>query len=229
MDQDLVVRAQRGDRRAFEALTAGDYPRLFRLACAILQDRPQAEDATQQAYLDIWRNIEGLHSPSHFEAWSYRILVNACHAETRQAPRWLPETALSDGQIPRAADPYGQVLDRDQIERGLRRLTIPQRMVIVLHYHLGMTLAQIAEALRIPIGTVDSRLHRALRSMRVALAVKTRQARVGVRARALQRPDATASRRRPTGTRSRSRPSALWIRRRALRRPRRRLRGPGTS
>ncbi len=77
MDQELVVRAKEGDQRAFVALTAADYPRLFRLAFGILRDHGMAEDATQQAYLDIWRHIRRLREPAKFEGWSYRLLVHA--------------------------------------------------------------------------------------------------------------------------------------------------------
>jgi len=59
MDERLVMRAQRGDEEAFEALTAADHARLFRVAHGILGDPHLAEDATQQAYLDIWRSIPG--------------------------------------------------------------------------------------------------------------------------------------------------------------------------
>ncbi len=74
MDQNLVVRAQQGDRRAFDTLTVTDYPRLFRVAHSVLRERARAEDATQQAYFDIWRNIRRLRDPAKFEGWSYRIL-----------------------------------------------------------------------------------------------------------------------------------------------------------
>ena len=60
MDQDLVVRVQRGDRRAFEALATADYPRLFEVAHGVLSDRSLAEEVTQQALLDIWRDIRRL-------------------------------------------------------------------------------------------------------------------------------------------------------------------------
>ena len=85
MDQDLVVRAQGGDQRAFETLTASEHPRLFRVAHGILGDPHLAEDATQQAFLDIWRNIPRLRDPAKFEGWSYRVLVHACYATAPMA------------------------------------------------------------------------------------------------------------------------------------------------
>ena len=71
MDQGLVARAKNGDEHAFVALTAADYPRLFRLAFGILRDHQRAEDATQQAYLDIWRSIRTGRSRSELTTgWS---------------------------------------------------------------------------------------------------------------------------------------------------------------
>jgi RNA polymerase sigma-70 factor (ECF subfamily) len=174
MDRDLVVRAQQGDRRAFDTLTVTDYPRLFRVAHSILRDRSQAEDATQQAYFDTWRNIRRLRSPAAFEGWSYRILVHACHAEARRRPRWVPDSELPSASQPKAADEFAAVLDRDELERAFGRLTIDQRVVIVLHFHLDMTLEQVAKTLGIPKGTVNSRLSRAMRVMRTALRADTR-------------------------------------------------------
>ena len=172
MDQELVVRAQDGDQRAFVTLTAADYPRLFRLAFGILRDHGMAEDATQQAYLDIWRNIRRLREPAKFEGWSYRLLVHACYAEAKRRPRWIPETEIPVVRDPRAADDFEAVLDRDELERGFRHLTVDHRVVIVMHYLLDMTLPRVAEVLDIPLGTVSSRLDRAMRSMRTALGVE---------------------------------------------------------
>ena len=90
MDRELVVRAQGGDQRAFEALTVASHPRLFRLAHGVLRDASLAEETTQQAFIDIWRFLRRLSDASHYEAWSYRILLDAC----RDA---------SAGQIGRAA------------------------------------------------------------------------------------------------------------------------------
>lgn len=174
MDQELVARAKQGDQRAFVALAAADYPRLFRLAFGVLRDHQMAEDATQQAYLDIWRNIRGLRDPARFEGWTYRLLVHACYAEAKRRPRWIPESEIPAIHDPRATDDFAAILDRDELERAFRHLTVDHRVVIAMHYLLDMTLAQIAEVLDIPAGTVSSRLERAMRSMRTALGVEAR-------------------------------------------------------
>jgi RNA polymerase sigma-70 factor (ECF subfamily) len=169
MDPDLIVRAQHGDQRAFESLTIAHHRRLFRLAHGILGNPHLAEDATQQACLDIWRDIPRLRDPERFEGWSYRILVRCCYREAKRRPRWLPEAEIQPADEPRAVDASAAILDRDQLERGFQRLPVDQRVVIVLRYLLDMTLEQVAETLDIPTGTVCSRLSRAMAAMRAAL------------------------------------------------------------
>jgi len=81
----------------------------------------------------------------------------------------LPEAQIPSAAEPRTVDATDAVLDRDQLERGFQRLPVDQRVVIVLHYLLDMTLEQIAETLDIPTGTVCSRRSRAMAAMRAAL------------------------------------------------------------
>jgi RNA polymerase sigma-70 factor (ECF subfamily) len=173
MDQELVARAQQGDQRAFEALTVSAHPRLFRVAHGILRDPMAAEDATQQAFIDIWRHLRRLRDPARFEAWSYRILVNACRDEVKQRPDWV-----SGGAVPEVpatgADPFGAVVDRDQLSRGFARLSVDHRAVIVLRYLLDLPVEQTAEALGVPAGTVQSRLSRALATLRAVLEADAR-------------------------------------------------------
>ncbi len=175
MDRDLVLRAQGGDAEAFRALALASHARLFRVAQGIVRDRHLAEDATQQALLDIWRYISRLRDPDRFEAWSYRIVVHACYAErTRRA------TTLTDADHVALADPagrdeYSTVIHRDQLERAFRRLSLEHRAVVVLHHLLGMPLEQTAEVLGLRVGTVKSRLHRAMAGLRAAIEADARR------------------------------------------------------
>jgi RNA polymerase sigma-70 factor (ECF subfamily) len=165
----LVVRVQDGDQCAFEALALADSPRLHRVAYGILRDSESAEDATQRALVDIWRDIRRLRDPAKYEAWSYRLLVRACYREARQR-RDLPRIAdVPEVEAPAALDAFGQVDDRDQLECGFRRISVEHRTVIVLRCLLDMPMEQVAETLGVAPGTVGSRLHRALRALRAAL------------------------------------------------------------
>jgi RNA polymerase sigma-70 factor (ECF subfamily) len=176
MDTDLVVRAQHGDKGAFATLAAARADRYLAASHRILRDIALAEDATQQALLSIWRDLPQLRDPARFDAWSYRLLVRACCAEARRTRRWAPNLRLLPTDEPIATDPLGSVVDRDQLERGFRRLSIDHRAVVVLHHYLDLSLPEVAEALGIPEGTVRSRLHNAMRGLRAALDADARPA-----------------------------------------------------
>jgi RNA polymerase sigma-70 factor (ECF subfamily) len=169
MDTDLVVRAQRGDKAAYADLAAGIADRYLAVARRILRDIDLAEDATQQALLAIWQDLPQLRDPARFEAWSYRLLVRACYAEGRKQRRWAPNLRILPADEPRAADGITPVADRDQLERGFRRLSLDHRTVVVLHHYLDLPLDRVAELLGIPVGTAHSRLHYAMRGLRAAL------------------------------------------------------------
>lgn len=169
MDHDLVTRAQRGDESAFADIAYGIGDRLFTVAHRILRDVDLAEDATQQAIVAIWRELPGLRDPARFEAWSYRLLVHACYAEGRKERRWAPNLRLLPVDETVADEDLSSVVDRDQLERGFRRLTMDHRAVVVLHHYLDLPLDRVADILGIPVGTAHSRLHHAMRGLRAAL------------------------------------------------------------
>jgi RNA polymerase sigma-70 factor (ECF subfamily) len=169
MDTDLVVRAQGGDKDAYAFVAAEIADRFLAVARRILRDRDLAEDATQQALLAIWQDLPRLRDPGRFESWSYRVLVNACYAEGRKERRWSPNLRILPIDETAADHRLESVVDRDQLERGFRRLTIDQRAVVVLYHYLDKPLDEIARILEIPVGTAHSRLHHAMRGMRAAL------------------------------------------------------------
>jgi len=169
MDVHLVQAAQHGDQEAFASLAVAVGSRLHAVAHRILRDVTLAEDATQQALLAIWRDLPRLRDPARFEAWSYRLVVRACYAEGRRERRWAPNLYLIHPDEAVAGEGLGSVHDRDQLERGFRRLSIDHRAVVVLHHYLDLPLDEVAETLGVPIGTVRSRLHYAMRGLRAAL------------------------------------------------------------
>ena len=170
MQRDLVIRAQGGDLDAFSALTAGPTNRLFAAARLILRDDEEAADAVQDALLQAWLDLRGLLEPDRFDAWLHRLLVRACYrAARRRRTRSVVEIHLATSAEPATDDAHRSLAVRDQLERGFRRLSPEQRAVIVLHHYLGLSLAESAEVLAIPLGTMQSRLSRATRAMRAAL------------------------------------------------------------
>jgi RNA polymerase sigma-70 factor (ECF subfamily) len=177
MDTDLVVRAQRGDEEAFASLAVAAGNRLHAVAHRILRDIDLAEDATQQALLTIWRDLPQLRDPARFDAWSYRLLVRACYAEGRRTRQWAPNLRILGADGPSGQEALSSVVDRDQLERGFRRLSIDHRAVVVLHHYLDLPLEEVAETLGVPLGTVRSRLLHAMRGLRAALDADARPAR----------------------------------------------------
>ncbi len=173
MDAELIGRAQHGDEQAFASLAVAAGDRLHAVAHRILRDTDLAEDATQQALLAIWRDLPQLRDPARFDAWSYRLLVRACYAEARRTRQWTPNlhilpTETSEGEG------LSSIVDRDQLERGFRRLSIDHRTVVVLHHYLDLPLDEVADVVGVPVGTVRSRLHHAMRGLRAALEADAR-------------------------------------------------------
>ncbi len=179
MDQALVEQAQRGDEMAFESLVAEIGGRLYSTAVHILRDTSAAEDATQLALIDMWRHLPRLRDAGAFEPWAYRILVRAAYAEGSRQRGLVANLVL---RTPEAEDgPAGGVADvhalHDQLERGFQRLTRQQRAVVTLKHYADLSDAEIAASLDLPIGTVKSRLHYAMRALRAALEADDRAGR----------------------------------------------------
>jgi RNA polymerase sigma-70 factor (ECF subfamily) len=176
VNPDLVIRARGGDRAAFGLLAAGLASKFLAVARRILRDIDLAEDATQQALVAIWRDLPQLRDPARFDAWSYRVLVRACYAEGRRTRAWSPNLRVLPADEP--ADPKGidAVIVRDQLETAIRRLSVDHRTVLVLRHYADMPIEQVAQVLDIPLGTVNSRLHHAMRAMRAALDADARPA-----------------------------------------------------
>ena len=174
MQAGLVERAQHGDEDAFAALAAASVDRSYALAYRILRDPHRAQDATQQVFLNAWQNLPTLRDPDLFEAWLYRLVVRACYTEARGDRRWTARVALIPMDTATAPDAAVSIVDRDELERGFRRLSPEQRAVIVLHHYLGYPLTEIAATLEIPVGTARSRLHYATRLLRAAIEADAR-------------------------------------------------------
>jgi RNA polymerase sigma-70 factor, ECF subfamily len=169
LQRELVVRAQAGDSDAFAVLAQGAVDRLHGVAYRILRDADGADDATQRALIAAWDHLRDLREPAHFDAWTYRLVVNEAYRQARRersqhaSVRFIRVAETTE-------DESRAIADRDELERAFRRLPPDQRAVLVLHYYADLPLANIADILGIPVGTVGSRLHHATRRLRAALA-----------------------------------------------------------
>ena len=130
--------------------------------------RAEAEDATHDAFVQAWRKWSTLRDPDRFEAWFDRILVNACRDRLRASSRRADPRHLGRAGA-RIADPYAATLERDTIEHALASLSPDHRVVVALRYDRDLAADEIARRLDIPVGTVHSRLHYALRKLHEVL------------------------------------------------------------
>ena len=171
MDRDLVTRAQRGDESAFAELVEQVGDRLYAVAHHILSDSGRADDATQQAMIDIWRKLPSLKDPDRFLSWAYRIVVRSALTEAASRRRWFMRVTLNEAARGPASVPDHQraYADRDELDRALGALAIDHRTVVVLKHFADLSNSEIAEVLGVPEGTVRSRLHYAMLSLRATL------------------------------------------------------------
>jgi RNA polymerase sigma-70 factor (ECF subfamily) len=174
----LVRQAQRGDSAAFERLVETRLDAAYRLAFAILRSEADARDAVQEAFVAAWRQLRGLRDPDRFGSWLDRIVVNACRmAIRRRKTVRVREIHVADpagfdgthaGRLTARA-PDDAIADADLIRRGLERLSVDQRVVLVLHHALDRPVDEIAEVVGVPVGTVKWRLHAAREALRRAV------------------------------------------------------------
>jgi RNA polymerase sigma-70 factor (ECF subfamily) len=122
-----------------------------------------------------WRQLPTLRDVERFDGWLYRILVNAAATESKRRRRFEATVTSTDIE-PAIGDDVQGIVDRDELERGFRRLSLDHRAVVVLHHYVGLPLPEIALTLGIPLGTAKSRYHYAMSSLRAALEAEGRLA-----------------------------------------------------
>ena len=178
MSTELVRLAQRGDRGAFETLAEEALDRLYATAELILHDRTMAEDAVQETLVRAWRSLPRLRDADRYEAWLRQVLVHACtdtargerHRRTEQA---LPNILADRGDLETDA------AERDAVARAFDTLSPDHRAAFVLRHHYGHSVAEVADALHVPLGTAKSRIHYAEQAMARAMDADARCASLG--------------------------------------------------
>ncbi len=173
VDRDLVEQARSGDRDAFAVLAAATVDRLYAIARVTLRDSDRAEDAVQETLVRSWRDLPSLRDPDKFEAWQRRLLMRAITDEFRRGRRYEAQVRVLRAE-PAAQDATSALADRDELDRGFRRLSPEHRAILVLRHFQGLSLPEVADALGVPEGTAKSRLHYATEAMRAALEADAR-------------------------------------------------------
>jgi RNA polymerase sigma-70 factor, ECF subfamily len=170
----LVGEVSTADARAaaFRTLVGGELDRAYRRAAVILGDRFEAEDAVHDAAERAWRQWRDLRDPARFEAWFGRIVLNACRDRLRRQRRVKAIEVVrepSEREHPIAADASEALSLRAVLLDAFEDLSVDERLVLALRYEADLTVPAIAQLLDIAEGTAKSRLHHALRKLRISL------------------------------------------------------------
>lgn len=172
-DREAVRRCQAGEADAFRVIVERYANVLYGTAVLMLGNRSEAEDAMQEAFVSGWAGISGFDPDRPLRPWLVRILVN--HILQRRRRRLLRVIPLPEAPLPIPSTEPGpelaaeQAWQRREVAVALAALPADAARIIVLRYFSELSLSEVAEALELPVGTVKSRLHRALGKLRTEL------------------------------------------------------------
>ncbi len=170
-DDELLAAHVNGNSDAFNELVRRHRDRLWAVALRTTRNPEDAADAVQEALISAFRNAGSFRGQSAVTTWLHRIVVNAClDLARRRAAR--PSVALREEESFQPADPRDRIAERElgiAVEEALGRLPIDQRAAIVLVDVQGFPVADAAEALGVPIGTIKSRCARGRARLAVSL------------------------------------------------------------
>ena len=178
-DQDLVLKAQAGDKNAYAKLVERHYEMILAVSYGVLNQRQEAQDATQEVFIKVFDQIKNFEGKSKFKSWLYRIATNhAIDATRRRKPNETIDKAetLATQHI----SPDEEVVQNEtkkMIREALNLLSPEHRAILVLREWHNLSYEEIAEALNLEIGTVMSRLFYARKSLGKILEPKIRKMR----------------------------------------------------
>ena len=167
------MRARSGERDAFDLLAGSIVDHLYAVARLVLRDSDRAEDAVQETLVRCWRDLPSLRDVERFDAWLRRLLMRAITDEFRRARSHRASITVLRIE-PATADASSDIVVREQLDTGFRRLSVEHRAIVVLRLYLGLSIEESALTLGIPVGTAKSRLHYATEAMRLALEADAR-------------------------------------------------------
>ena len=178
-DDELMLLARGGRSSAFDELVRRHQATAMSVAYRYLGHREAAQDAAQNAFIEVFRRVGDYESQGKFRAYFHRVLINQCKmvARSRGTRRRLEERLAHDDDGAQAPLADEQILERERdrrVEQAVLRLSEKLRAVTALHFSAGMSHAEIGEVLRIPTGTVKSRLSAALVALRAMLSEEAR-------------------------------------------------------
>jgi RNA polymerase sigma factor (sigma-70 family) len=168
-DELLAIRCQLGEPGAMDALVERWHPPLWRYVRGLTADDDAAAEAVQDVWLRVLRAISRLRDPARVRAWLFGIARRVMMDRLRQAYAEPQRAEIDLGEIPGPDDAEDRTEDLAQMQDALATLPLTEREALVLFYLRELTLAQMADVLAVPVGTVKSRLFRARQMLRRAL------------------------------------------------------------
>ena len=164
-DELMVTRAMRGDPRAFETLYGLYHRRIYALCYRMLMDKGLAEELTQEAFINAWRQLNTFRFDAKFSSWLHRIAVNAVISYQRKNKRWLDWLRHGSDEIPEILHSAEPGLKRD-LEGAIAELPIRARQIFILVDIEGYTHEEAGELLGVASGTSKAQLFRARELLR---------------------------------------------------------------
>ncbi len=173
LDEYLVLGAMAGDRRALDQLARRWHARLEAHAFRLTGDRELARDASQIGWNAIIKGLHRLEDPHAFAAWAYRVVSRACAGEIGSAmARRRLATAVAADAMETSVEPV-EPSQLDRLKCAIRQLPAGERAAIALYHLEELSVAEVAIALNVPVGTVKTRLMNARRKLRTYLEGET--------------------------------------------------------
>lgn len=173
MENDLIQRAKAGDQNAFGELIEMYSNLLTRVSRVLVTDRFLAEDAVQEAWLDVWQNLSRFRADRPFRPWLLTIVANRCRKNARRIKSSnvsLDTNPAQELQVNTDLEAVVlEAIDMVEIKVALSGLRVEQQQVLALRYFAQLELEEIAQLTNTPLGTVKSRIHRALTTLRTQL------------------------------------------------------------
>jgi RNA polymerase sigma-70 factor (ECF subfamily) len=178
IEKNIILRAQRGDARAFQQIVEEYHRLLWRTARILLRDPTLTDDVLQEAWIDIWKGLPRIQNHLTIRAWLLTVVANRCRMTLRRTtPTTVslenePDMLLLTSDIEDVLEQVTRTEISTDIRSALDRLSIEQRHVLELRYFADLELNEIALVTSQPLGTVKSRQHRALQTLRTVLQVE---------------------------------------------------------
>jgi RNA polymerase sigma-70 factor (ECF subfamily) len=177
MQDDLIRRAMSGDQGAFQQLVESYSAIGWRTARVLLSNHSLVEDVLQEAWIDAWRGLPRFQQDRPFRPWLLAIIANRCRMAIRhQSISTVPLEHISIDEVIGDDGPLESLLLQEtgiELQDILADLPIEQQRVLELRFFAELDLAEIALIIDTPLGTVKSRLHRALHTLRTQLQMTT--------------------------------------------------------